>query len=198
MKRRWLLLAPAIVVALGGGHAIVARMAGCPVGRPTVDELETQRLAAMRVLADGRTERAPTRAFDAFVLGRTTRADFVATGAECTDDLGGAFLTCTTPEDETVGRFDRDGVLVGLDRSLRRASADSAAVALRLRLAARRDLGPPERSWGEPTGAFLSAPLRQAGASWRFRDLAVDITATNLAGGVVVREQHRLVGAGKT
>lgn len=198
-RRRWVLLAPLAVLVLGGAHAIVAQTARCPVGEPTVDELERQRLAAMSVLARGRTESAPTRAIAKLVLGRSTRADVTSSlGPDCSDDLEGALATCTSANDETVARFDREGLLVGLDRSQRRTTAEAAAAELRLRLVARRELGAPERTWGETTGAFLAVPLRQAGAAWRFRDLAVDVTATHLAGGVVVREQHRLVGPGKS
>lgn len=198
-RRRWLLLAPLAVLVLGGGHLLVARTARCPVGAPTVDELERQRLAAMSVLAHGHTASAPTRAIAALVLGRSSRVEVTtALGPGCTEDLDGALVTCASAEDETVARFDREGALVGIDRSQRRTTAEAAAAELRLRLVAREELGTPERSWGETTGAFLAAPLRQAGASWRFRDLAVDVTATHLAGGVVVREQHRLVGPGKS
>lgn len=195
--RRWVLGALAAGGALLGAHALVARTARCPITTPTADELEQQRLMAMGTLA-GAGE-APTRALDPLVLGRATRAEVAtALGPACTSELGGALVICTRTEDETVARFDRDGILVGLDRSFVRTSAQVAAGTLVLRLEARRALGAPERTWGEPTGAFLSAPLRQAGASWRFRDLAVDVTATHLAGGVVVREQQRLVGTGKS
>ena len=197
---RWALIAATGVGLVLGGHAVAARLASCPVREPTVDELETQRVAAMKPLANDAAGAAPSLGVDGAVLGTTTRAELVgrlAAAATCREELGGASVTCTAARSETVARFDHDGRLVGLDRSDERSSAEEAGRELRARLASRADLGAPERRWGEATAAFLDAPLRQAGATWRFRDLAVDITATHLAGGVVVREQHRLIGPGR-
>ena len=198
-RRRWALGAVAAAGVVLGGHAIVARFAGCPIRQPTVGELETQRVAAMRSLAKDGADAAPSLAVGTLVLGTTPRVEVVAhlgADATCREELGGASVTCTGARAETVARFDPEGRLVGLDRSQERSTAEEAGRDLDARFAARSGLGAPERRWGEATAAYLDRPLRQAGASWRFRDLAVDVTATHLAGGVVVREQHRLLGPG--
>jgi hypothetical protein len=139
------------------------------------------------------------------VLGETRREQLVhlreESGGRCDVELGGAAVRCPpspgAPE-ELLARFDPAGRLVALD-GVRYGLDGEEAEALLSVLAgeARAHYGAPTRAWGEATATFLARPLRQAGFSYRFADLAVDVTATRFddgaASGVVLRTQHRAV-----
>jgi hypothetical protein len=175
-------------------HAGLVRSgAACPVREPTASELETQRRSAMLPLAGLSVGRSPSA--DRWV--GTTRERFVraeeASGRRCVVEQAGASVRCERDRDEELARFDDAGALVAFDRVRYGLTAEDGETALAALLtASRSDLGPPARSWGEGTAAFLDRPLRQAGFEYRFADVAVDVTATHMGrDGIVVREQHR-------
>lgn len=172
--------------------------------------LEEHRVAAMKPLAG--EARAPTRAALSFTLSATTRGDVTAWtaahGLACKDQVAGTALRCndvdpktlddgTVPIDDLFFVFDPAGKLVALDVMHQGASPDDASRLLddaSARL--RRVLGvPPTSTTGDRTSTYLtSAPLAQTAIEYRFRDLAVDVSATNFGDrGVIVREQYRAI-----
>lgn len=197
MSRGVKLAVATALLALGATwlvHAGLVRSgAACPVREPTAGELETQRQSAMLPLAARSVGLAPIA--DRWV--GTTRDRFVraaeASGARCVVEQADASVRCERHRDEELARFDGAGALVAFDRVRYGLSAEDGEAALADLLASSRsDLGPPARSWGQPTAAFLASPLRQAGFEYRFADVAVDVTATHMGrDGIVVREQHR-------
>jgi hypothetical protein len=184
-------------LALGAvwlAHAGLVRSgSACPLREPTASELETQRRGAMLPLAALSVGPAPIA--DRWV--GTTRDRFVraeeASGRHCVVEQAGSSVRCEQDRDEELARFDDAGGLVAFDRVRYGLSAADGETALAALLTASRgDLGPPARSWGQATAAFLDSPLRQAGFEYRFADVAVDVTATHMGrDGIVVREQHR-------
>ncbi len=195
-----------LLARLSGGGA-----AGCPVlVGASPQALEEHRAAAVKPLAAG--ERAPTRAALAFTLTTTTRADVGAWTAshalECKDDVAGTALRCKdvdpktlddgqVPIDDLFFLFDPAGKLVAVDVMHRGASADEASRLLddassRLQRVLN---SPPTSTSGDRTSTYLtSAPLAQSAIEYRFRDLAVDVNATNFGErGIIVREQYRAI-----
>lgn len=208
---------PALVAAALGVHGLMAHGGSglsCPVRQPSSTELEAQRMAAMTGLRGRRP--APSRNVLGFVLDVTTRSDFekhLRTRLHrepCIEELGGALLRCDTSSDATpdehteiVARFAPNGVLVGLDRVTTSQNLESAAKGFRSATEHLRLIyGEPARSWGEPSPAYLEAPLRQTGIEYRFEDCAIDWTLTQLGGGspsarrLVTREQVRAIPKG--
>lgn len=190
--------------AFAGGHALAVRGgARCPLG-PAADPvaLDAQRARAMRPLAGDRA--APAAAREVLASREAFRAEAEADGARCDDENDGAVVRCVLPagdhEEERLARVDREGRLVAVDCVRYGLTSLEASRALEeLSVKARSSYGAPARVWGEPTAAFLDAPLRQAGFAYRFEDLAVDVTVTRLRGpargGIVLRSQHRAVPA---
>jgi hypothetical protein len=215
------IVAAAIVGAMGLlhtplGRPLLAKMGGAGAGACPVlvgmspQALEDHRTAAMKPLA-GET-RAPTRAALAFTLSATTRADVTAWttahGLTCKDEVAGTAVRCNdvdpkmlddgqVPIDDLFFVFDPAGKLVALDVMHRGATGDDASRLLDDATARlRRLLGaPPTATSGDRTSTYLtSAPLVQSGIEYRFRDLAVDVSATNFGErGVIVREQYRSI-----
>ena len=174
--------------------------------------LEEHRAAALKPLGQAAVARAPNRAALAFTLSTTTRSEVSAwTTAQhlaCKDEIAGTAVRCTDvdpkslddgliPIDDLFFAFSPDGKLVALDVMHRGASAEEASRLLddaSARLA--RVLGaPPTSTNGDRTSTYLtSAPMAQSGLEYRFRDLAVDVSATNFGDrGVIVREQYRSI-----
>ncbi len=187
---------------------------GCPVlANATPQALEENRAAAVKKLAPGpEAARAPSRAALAFALGTTTRTDVTAWtrghGVACKDDLAGTALRCldvdaaaladgAVPIDDLFFVFDPAGKLVALDVMHKATRAEDASRLLEdaSERLARVLGGAPSATSGERTSAYLtSAPMAQSSLAYRFRDLAVDVTATNFgARGVIVREQYRAI-----
>jgi hypothetical protein len=197
------------------GRPLLARLSGsagggCPVGlaNATPEKLEEGRVAGLKSVQRGSTD-APARPALKFTVGATARADVSAwadaAGITCKDALAGTALRCLDVDPNTAGdldtpriadlffRFDPKGTLVALDAMHADAPADDAVHALasaEARLA--RDLGPATSTDGERTAAYLDGAMAQASIAYRFRDYAIDVSATNFGnGGVVVREQYR-------
>lgn len=193
-RARILLGALALLGAAGALHAPLLRALApsrtCPADKPTLDGLEKTRARALPSLR-GQAP-APSHAALGFVIGTTTAAQ--ADGPGCAWDVPDALLRCPDADGSLVARFDHAGVLVGLDRQDTARSPDAA-----LRLFEERvrgyesQYGTPHGRGGEASVSFLSAPLRQASVRYRFDDLALDVTATHLGQGVVLREQIREV-----
>ena len=190
--------ASAVLGAAAALHAPLLRAlapsSACPVDKPTLDSLEKTRARALPSLR-GR-QPAPSHAALGFEIGTTTAVQASRPG--CAWEVPAALLRCPEDQGSLVARFDRNGLLVGLDRQ-----GDSRSPAEALRVFEERlrsyegQYGAPHGRGGDATAAFLSAPLRQAGARYRFDDLAIDVTATYLGDGVIVREQIREVPPGK-
>lgn len=164
---------------------------------PSAEAMERQRQGALPGLR-GEGASPSSDAFG-FELGVTVRAAFVEDGAargdRCDTELEGAIVRCDGERGEVVARFDPRGVLIGADR-VRYLAAAPEASALFSELAAAQStrLGAPSRSWGNPSAAYLALPLHQVGISYRFADVAVDLSATHLgAGRIALREQVRAI-----
>jgi hypothetical protein len=215
-------IAACVVVAATGllhtraGRPLLAKLGGGAAGACPIlvgmspQTLEDHRVAAMKPLAG--EARAPTRAALAFTLATTTRGEVTAWttshGLACKDDVAGTAWRCAdvdpkalddgqVPIDDLFFVFDPAGKLVALDVMHKGASADDASRLLDDAFARlRRVLGsPPTATSGDRTSTYLtSAPLAQAAIEYRFRNLAVDVSATNFGDrGVIVREQYRAI-----
>ncbi len=201
-------IAAAVVVAAlataAGAHTwLVARGSACPMGHASPEALESARAPALRAVRGTVTDVAPTHAAMGFALDQTTRTELLAAASArsgaCTEEADGAIVRCTFADrEELVARFTPQHVLVGLDRVRYGLDGEAAARELtRARAAQVVAYGAPHRQWGEATAAYLGGPLRQVGVEYRFSDLLVDLTATQMAeDGVVLREQVRSVPAG--
>lgn len=202
MKRQRLVatasVAAAILAVLGGAHVLLVASGGaCPVRAPTAEALERQRRQALPELRGEGT--SPSSDAFGFELGVTVRASFVAAtvarGDRCEDELEGALVRCEGTGGEVVARFDPHGVLVGADRMRYVADVDDASSLFgELASAGARRFGTPSRSWGTSSPAYLAGPLHQVGVSYRFIDVAIDLSATHLGPGrIAVREQLRSI-----
>jgi hypothetical protein len=196
----------AVACALGAacafavGHVLAVRGGGgCPLGA-SADPVaqDAQRVRAMERLAGDRA--APAEALEALASREAFLASAEVDGARCEDESGGALVRCVlgSRDEERVARVDPEGRLVAVDAVRYGLTSTEAARTLAdLAAKATASYGAPARAWGEPTEAFLDAPLRQAGFSYRFRDVALDVTVTRLEGasrgGIVLRTQHRAV-----
>jgi hypothetical protein len=171
----------------------IAPSSMCPVEKPTLDSMEKTRARAMPQLRGSAP--APSHAALGLEIGKTTAS--LAERASCTWEVPAALLRCDEGGGSLVARFDRQGLLVGLDRQDASRTPDAA---LRVFSARVHDYetqyGAPHGRGGDATVAFLSSPLRQVGVRYRFEDLAIDVTVTHLGDGVVLREQVREVPAG--
>jgi hypothetical protein len=198
--------ARSLLAVFGGG--------GCPaaVGRATPAELESSRAASMTPLRG--EVRAASRAALQFTLMKTQlpEAEAWATkaGVVCAQELKGTALRCRGVPARVAGtpgtsvavsdlffRFDVHGTLVAVDAMHEATSArdattyfDEATGNLAL------SFGVPTETTPDVGGALaaLSEPSGRASVTYRFRDLAVDLTATTFGEGeVVVREQYRAI-----
>ena len=146
-----------------------------------------------------------------FTLGASTKSEVMdwakASGATCSEEMKGAAVRCKGVASEAVRapaaglafsdvffRFDTKDALTAVDAMHEGAPPEQA---IRYFEAASRtfatDFGPPTPS-PMPTAESLGEPYSRAAFEYRFRDLAVDLTATNLGGtGVVIREQYRAI-----
>lgn len=173
------------------------------MGHASPEALESSRAPALQAVRGTASTAAPTRDAMGFALDRTTRSELLATASaqkgSCAEEAEGALVRCTFADrEELVARFTPQHVLVGLDRVRYGLDGDAAAKELgRVRAAQVAAYGAPHRQWGEATAAYLGAPLRQTGVEYRFSDLLIDVTATQMAqDGVVLREQVRSVPLG--
>lgn len=179
--------------ALLAHGAVVASGASCPMREPSAAELEAQRRSAMRTLVAPNGRIAPSHdpwlgaARDRFTAGEQ------AAGRRCNVEQAGATVRCEGESTEALARFDPQGHLVAVDRvRYRLPPEDGERELAALQTNARETLGEPARTWGEATASYLAHPLRQAGFEYRFADVALDVSVTNLGrDGIVLREQHR-------
>ena len=207
----------AVLVSLGAfaAHVVVVnRGADCPFANPDPRALEDQRRAGVALLRGENPAPAEARIAGDFGLEKTSlpevRSREERGGALCQEELGGALLRCivetssTAPtrtqeaSSELVARFDPEGRLVGVDRVTYGVSSTRAQTALDSRGRDGQQWGTPLHAWGESGEEYLSAPLRQAGVAYRFSDVAVDVTVTNMgARGLLLREQWRILSTDK-
>ncbi len=207
----------AVLVSLAAfaAHGVVAhRGADCPFANPDPRALEDQRRAGVALLRGERP--APAEAWIAgdFELEKTSPAEVRSReerdGALCQEELAGALLRCVVESSsfaparaqeassELVARFDPKGRLVGVDRVTYGVSSTRASAALASGGRDGQRWGIPSHAWGETNADYLSAPLRQAGVAYRFSDVAVDVTVTNMgARGLLLREQWRTLSTDK-
>ncbi|MEO6417920.1 MAG: hypothetical protein ABIP39_00835 [Polyangiaceae bacterium] len=208
---------PLVVVGLIGlahlpfARSLLAAAGGCPAAfaRATPAELEKSRGEAMQGL---RTDRAAAgHGALRFALGSSTKSEILGwadgAGASCSEEMKGAAVRCRGVASDAVHapapgllysdvffRFDTKGILVAIDAMHDGATADQAIHYFET--ASRKleaDYGPATPS-PMPTAESLAEPFTRAAFEYRFRDLAVDLTATNLGDkGIVVREQYRAI-----
>lgn len=194
----------AAMAAAAGAHTwLVRRGSACPVGHASAETLESARGPALQAVRGPATEMAPTHRAMGVVLDRTTEAELRAAaearGGSCVEETEASLVRCTFARgEELVARFTPQRVVVGLDRVRYGLDGEGAAQELaRVRAVHAACFGAPHRQWGEGTAAYLQGPLRQVGVEYRFSDLVVDVTATQMAqDGVVLREQVRSVPVG--
>lgn len=192
-------------------RSLLAGAGGCPAAfaRATPAELEKTRGEAVMAL---RTDRiAAGHSALRFTLGQSTKSEVMdwarASGATCSEEMKGAAVRCKGVASQAVRapasglafsdvffRFDTHDALMAVDAMHEGAPADQAV--RYFEEASRKlatDFGPPTPS-PMPTAESLAEPYTRAAFEYRFRDLAVDLTATNLgATGVVIREQYRAI-----
>jgi len=222
-RRFWLIAAAPLVVvgAIGLLHLPAARPllallggsggGGCPVavGRASPEEIERARGASLAPLKGG--ERAAARTALRFTLMTSTKADVQAwaggAGLTCKEEMKGTSLRCGRVPADAAGaastgiaisdllfRLDEHGVLVAADVMHDGTTGDAAltdmnAAAEKLRAA----FGPPSSDSGRDI-ATLNESYGRAAVEYRFRDFAIDLTATRFgADKVVLREQYRAI-----
>ncbi len=188
-----------VLVAASLWHAPLLRALApssmCRTEKATLDSLETTRAQSLAHLRG--TGAAPSHAVLGLEIGTTTLA--LAERPGCAWEVAAALLRCDEPAGSLVARFDRHGLLVGLDRQLDASETAAALQAFELRVREHETrYGVAHTRAGEASLEFLSAPLAQTSARWRFEDLALDVTVTHLGSGAVVREQVRDASAGQT
>lgn len=194
MKGAVWLASVALVLSTGVAvlHGPFARFAGvsCPLGEPTAAALETQRQAALAPLR-GR-DFAPARRFASVEIGVTSRVMVESTSTTCERVSGGALVRCADQGRDVALRFDPAELLVGFDRAQPMTDPASASARFDDSLAElERTFGPAHSKLGSTSASDLSAPLRRGSASWRFADLAIDLSVTHVGPHLVLREELR-------
>jgi hypothetical protein len=160
-----------------------------------VDTAETQRSlsAAVLSLRSAASQTAETHAhIFGFARKSITRDTVAMVDARCVWEVPGAFARCGGAEASTVVRFGEQKQLVGLDSERRFLDLNAALADFsREAIALEGSLGASHQHSGEPNVTGMAQPARQASLRYRFRDVAVDLTVTNLANTFVVRRQLR-------
>jgi hypothetical protein len=193
------------------GRRLMARAGvGCPAMRATPADVEALRLrglAGLRGVAQAPARPALGLALDGLRsddVGRwatargldCTRRTRPSELVTCANVPGGAVSTAANdlPLDELTFAFAPDGRLVSVS-TLRRQLSDATAARALMQIVRdlRTQLGAPEiaaglpsASDGSPTGNFGTARVQ-----YRFRDYLATLTAMNLGGRVVLREQYQ-------
>ena len=214
-KAKVVVFAVGVSLAAIAAHAVLAnRDADCPFASQDPRALEDQRRAGVAPLRGERPAPSEAKVAGAFELEKTSPAEVRSReergGAQCEEELGGALLRCisgasATPQSraqevssELVARFDPEGRLVGVDRVTYGVSSVRASEALDSRRGGGSPWGAPSHEWGESSASYLGSPLRQAGVTYRFSDVAVDVTVTNMGErGLLLREQWRALSTDK-
>jgi hypothetical protein len=178
--------------------ALLRRFGGegrCPqlTTGPALDS--ARRTAASALAGDGP---APSIRFLGFSVGKATRGEIAAWAAEhgvpCSD-VDGVALRCAIPASDTVPvaggvfyRFDT-GRLVGVDLIAPTSEADAPKLFQRIRDGLAETFGRPNAE--DAAADLASAPAGRLSSRWRFRDLAVDVSAFHGAEGTRLRMQAR-------
>ncbi len=177
----------ALVVAASAAHVPLLRRffpaVGCPVARDA-QSLEAGRAAAVAPLrGDGK---APHRTFVGYTLGRTPPE---ALPAACVWEIPRGLARCPAAGMLTV-RFD-GRAMVGLDRQSERLPiVDALRDFSERKQALVTSLGAAHEMSGAVDREALARPYAQTSIRYRFRDVAVELSVTNLGDGLVVREQY--------
>jgi len=215
-RPRWRRRVTIAVGALAAATALVAlahagpfkkglrAVGGCPVGATlTAEEHDAFRVAQTRGLAGEAV--APGRGVGdlGVELGRSTKDDVrrwaAARSAHCEASHADTSLTCEGVAGlegvhDVFFRFDASNRVVAADIMHAASSPDDGARLLaRVAQDLRATHGAPSSSQGELTAAALADPGSAATVAYRFRDLAIDVTALHGEDGVVVRRQFRAV-----
>jgi hypothetical protein len=181
---------PALLRRFGGADRC-PQMANGPA-------LEAARQTAASALAGDAP--APTLDFLGFPVGRATRAQVSSWAASqniaCTD-VDGVALRCAVPASSTIPvaggvfyRFDATR-LVGIDLIAPTTDAEAPSLFQRIRNSLTATFG---RAHGEDLAETLaSAPAGRLSSRWRFKDLAVDVSAFHGLDGVRLRLQARAI-----
>lgn len=189
----------ALVAAGAVFHPALLRHFGGEVRCPQITSgpaLDSARRTAASALAGDSP--APSVKFLGFAVGKTTRGEIGALVAErnvpCSD-VDGIGLRCAVPASDSVPvaggvfyRFDA-GRLVGVDLIAATTDAEAPKLFQRIRDELAVTFGRPH---AEDVAADLaSAPAGRLSSRWRFRDLAVDVSAFHGAEGTRLRMQAR-------
>jgi hypothetical protein len=168
----WTMLAASVACAIYGYTR--ARATGeCPFAIAHADTGETQRSlsAAVTSLRSVASQTAEPGARIFGIARKSITPDSLASvTASCVWEVPGAFAHRFKSVHEALADFSRE------------TNALEAS------------LGASHQQGGEPTDAGMALPARQASIRYRFRDLAVDLTVTNLSNTFVVRRQLRELG----
>jgi hypothetical protein len=190
----WAMLAASVVGSAYGYTRMVAK-GECPFATVHAGTGETQRSLSASVvsLRGAASETAEPHAHIFGIARKSITPDSVAAfGAPCVWEVPGAFARCGNSEASTVARFGERKQLVGWDSEHRFATVHEALADFsREAEALEASLGASHHRSGDPTDAGMSQPARQASLRYRFRDIAVDLTVTNLSNTFVVRRQVR-------
>lgn len=160
--------------------------------------LEAARQTAVSALAGDKP--APTLDFLGFPVGRATRAQVSAWASAnnvACSDVDGIALRCSVPASASVPvsggvfyRFDATR-LVGIDLIAPTTEDEAPKLFQRIRDSLTGTFGLPH---SENNGATLTAaPAGRLSSSWRFADLALDISAFRSVEGTRLRIQARAI-----
>gem|GEM_PF-4570475 len=163
---------------------------GCPVARDAAT-LEAGRRSAVGRLRGA--EEAPRRTFAGYTLGQTAPE---ALPSSCVWEIPRGLARCPR---EVVGlmhqgtstvRFDGHA-MVGLDRQSERLSvAEAVARFSSQQQELYQELGAAHEGDGAVDPVALARPYAHASLRYRFRDVVIELSVTNLGDGIVVREQY--------
>lgn len=159
--------------------------------RPALES--ARRTAASALAGDGP---APTLNFLGFAVGKASRGEIVAWAAQqkfACEDVDGVALRCavTTPvAGSAFYRFDGNR-LVGIDLIAPATDGDAPKLFQRMREDLTASFGPPHTE--NVARDLESAPAGRLSSEWRFRDLAVDVSAFHGVSGTRVRMQARSI-----
>ena len=179
---------PALLRRFGGADR-------CPQ-MATGPALDSARRTAASALA-GDTP-APSVNFLGFAVGTTTRAEVTAWASEqkiACSDVDGLALRCALPQSAVVpvagGVFYRFDALrlVGIDLIAPTTDAEVATLFQRIRDGLIETFGRPHAE--DVATDLSSAPAGRLSSRWRFRQLAVDVSAFHGAEGTRLRMQAR-------
>lgn len=203
MRRSFTLIAAAFGAMLAAGAIFhpqllrrLGRVDGCPhLARGA--ELEDARRSAVAPLSG--ESPAPTTSILGFAVGKATKSEILAWAAASSvscADVDGVALRCRVLASATVPvaggvfyRFDA-ARLVGIDLIAPAANeAEAASLFQRIRAQTAETFGTPHSE--DLAKDLASAPAGRLASRWRFRDLALDVSAFHGLDGARLRLQAR-------